>query len=172
MNCAIARALEEVGEWWSLLIVRECTHGAVRFDEFRDQLGIASNILTARLRRLTELGILERFPLEDRAGADGYRLTKKGEELYPVLVALKQWGDRWLFPDAKPPMAFIDDATGCPIEDVAVRGKDGQPLSFRNVRFAPGPGATSTTQALIERRNERVLGQAANLKGSKNKTKA
>ena len=78
MNCSIARALEEVGEWWSLLIVRECTQGATRFDEFQSELGIARNILTARLTRLTELGILERFALEDRANTDGYCLTKKG----------------------------------------------------------------------------------------------
>ena len=90
MNCSIARALEEVGEWWSLLIVRECTQGARRFDEFQRELGIARNILTARLQRLTELGILERFELEERANTEGYRLTPKGEDLYPVVVALMQ----------------------------------------------------------------------------------
>ena len=86
MNCSIARALDQVGEWWSLLIIRECTQGATRFAEFQSGLGIAKNILTARLQRLTELGILERFPLEDRANTDGNRLTKKGEDLYPVVV--------------------------------------------------------------------------------------
>src|ERR1700760_1524158 len=99
MNCSIARALDEIGEWWSLLIVRECTQGTTRFDEFQTQLGIARNVLSARLARLTDLDILERYPLESRANTDGYRLTKKGEALYPVLVALWQWGDRWLVPD-------------------------------------------------------------------------
>lgn len=158
MNCSIALALDEVGEWWSLLIVRECTLGTTRFDEFQSQLGIARNILTARLERLTELRILERYPLEGRANTDGYRLTKKGEELYPVLVALMQWGDRWLAPDGKPPVALVDDATGRPIEKLLVHGKDGRPLSFRDVRYAPGPGATSTTQEIIHNRNQRVLG--------------
>ena len=96
MNCSIARALDEVGEWWSLLIVRDCTQGSRRFDEFQRELGIARNILTARLARLIELGIIEKFPLEDRANTDGYRLTAKGEELFPVLIALKQWGDCWI----------------------------------------------------------------------------
>jgi DNA-binding HxlR family transcriptional regulator len=158
MNCSIAKSLEEVGEWWSLLIVRECTQGAARFDEFQSRLGIARNILTARLERLTTLGILERFPLEDRANTDGYRLTKKGEDLYPVLVALMQWGDRWLATNGKPPTLLVEDATGKPLEKLAVLGKSGRPLSFRDVRFAEGPGATNITQALIKDRNDRVLG--------------
>ncbi len=157
MNCSIARALEEVGEWWSLLIVRECTQGARRFDEFQRELGIARNILTARLQRLTELGILERFPLEDRANTDGYRLTAKGEDLYPVIVALMQWGDRWR--GDKPPTALLEDATGAPVERLTVHARDGRPLSFHDVRFAPGPGATANTHRVIEGRNQRVLGR-------------
>jgi DNA-binding HxlR family transcriptional regulator len=160
MNCSIARSLEEVGEWWSLLIVRECTQGATRFDEFQKNLGIARNVLTARLERLIELGILERFPLEDLPSLNGYRLTEKGEALYPVLVALWQWGDRWLVPEAKVPTRLVVDATGEQIAPLAVRGKSGEPLSFRDVRFAPGPGATEKTHAVIDDRNERVLGQA------------
>jgi DNA-binding HxlR family transcriptional regulator len=160
MNCSVARALDEVGEWWSLLIVRECTQGTERFDEFQKQLGIARNILTARLERLTELGILERFPLEDRANTDGYRLTRKGEELYPVLVALMQWGDRWLAPNGKPPTRLVDDASGAPIEQIVVRRERGESLSFRNVRFAPGPGAGSSLKALIDKRNQRILGSS------------
>jgi DNA-binding HxlR family transcriptional regulator len=158
MNCSIARALEEVGEWWSLLIVREATQGAYRFDDFLRELGIARNILTTRLERLVDLGIFERFPLTDRANTDGYRLTTKGEELYPVLVTLLQWGDRWLSPNGKPPTALVEDATGVPIERIAVRTQDGEPLSFREVRFEPGPGAKATTSDMIEARNQKVLG--------------
>ncbi len=160
MNCSIARSLEEVGEWWSLLIVRECTQGVHRFDEFQSQLGIARNILTARLARLTELGILEKYAVADRANTDGYRLTRKGEELYPVVVALMQWGDRWLAPKGKPPTALVEHATGHPIERITVQSKSGKPLSFREVRFAPGPGASATTHVVIDQRNERVLGSA------------
>lgn len=158
MNCSIARSLEEVGEWWSLLIVREMTQGMNRFDQFQKELGIARNILTARLGRLGELGIVERYPLPDRANTDGYRLTPKGEDLYPVIVALMQWGDRWLCPKGKPPMALVEDRTGRPIEPLTVHAKGGKPLSFRDVRFAPGPGATATTHAVLRGRNERVLG--------------
>jgi DNA-binding HxlR family transcriptional regulator len=160
MNCSIARALEEVGEWWSLLIIRECTQGASRFDEFQRELGIARNILTARLQRLTELGILERFPLEDRAKTEGYRLTAKGEDLYPVVVALMQWGDRWLAQDGKPPTALVEDATGAPIERLAVRAAGGAPLSYRDVRFTPGPGASANTYRVIEGRNKKILGRS------------
>jgi DNA-binding HxlR family transcriptional regulator len=160
MNCSVARSLEEVGEWWSLMIVRECTQGASRFDEFQSELGIARNILTARLQRLTELGILERYPLEDRANTDGYRLTKKGEDLYPVIVALMQWGDRWLARDGKPPMVLVENATGAAIEPIIVRSKGKRGLSFHEVRYAPGPGATARTAAVIEGRNRKVLGHS------------
>src|SRR5262249_29123626 len=122
-------------------------------------LGIARNILTTRLERLIELGVFERFPLPDRANTDGYRLTKKGEELYPVIVSLMQWGDRWLAADGKPPTALVEDATGKPIERMVVRSKNGDPLSFREVRFAPGPGARAKTMEVIGGRNQRVLGR-------------
>src|SRR6201995_3082217 len=156
MNCSIARALDEVGEWWSLLIVRDCTQGSRRFDEFQRELGIARNILSARLERLIELGIIEKFPIEDRANTDGYRLTTKGEELYPVIVALMQWGDRWQR-DGKPPVRLVEDETGRPVDDIMVKSSKGAKLSFRDVRFAPGPGATAVTKGVIEARNSRVL---------------
>lgn len=161
MNCSIAKALEEVGEWWSLLIVRECTEGSRRFDEFQKELGIARNILTARLERLTALGILERFPLTDRANTDGYRLTPKGEDLYPVLVALMQWGDKWLAKGGRPLTCLVDDDTGTPIAPIAVKTQTGRPLSFRDVRYVPGPGATERTQDFIDTRNHRVLGHSS-----------
>jgi DNA-binding HxlR family transcriptional regulator len=157
MNCSIARALDQVGEWWSLLIVRECTQGSTRFAEFQGALGIAKNVLASRLERLTELGILERFPLEERANAEGYRLTRKGEELYPILVALMQWGDRWATPGGKPSVALVEDKTGDAIEKISVHGKDGRPLSFHDVRFVPGPGATLNTHRVIAERNQKVL---------------
>lgn len=160
MNCSIAHALEEVGEWWSLLIVRECTQGSHRFDEFQKELGIARNVLTSRLARLVEVGVLEKFPVPERANTEGYRLTPKGEELYPVLVALHQWGDKWLTPEGKQRVQFVDAAAGVPVAPVTVRSAEGKPLSFRDVRFAEGPGATATTRAVITNRNRRVLGIA------------
>jgi DNA-binding HxlR family transcriptional regulator len=158
MNCSIARALDEVGEWWSLLIVRDCTQGSMRFDELQSRLGIARNILTSRLERLIELGILERFALEDQPKVSGYRLTKKGEALYPILVALMQWGDRWAGSGKEPPTVLVNDATGSPVGPMVVRDEDGRPLTFRDVRFVPGPGALDTTPSFVENRNQRVLG--------------
>ena len=136
MNCSIARTLDEVGEWWTLLIVRECTEGSTRFDEFQAELGIARNTLTTRLERLIELGILERFAVEGRANTDGYRLTRKGEDLYPVLVALMQWGDRWLSPASKPPIALVEDNTGRPIEKIGGpgEGRPGTLIPGRSIR--------------------------------------
>lgn len=158
-NCTIARSLEQVGEWWTLMIVRECMAGKTRFDEIQSGLGIARNILTNRLAQMVDADILERYPLEDRANTDGYRLTKKGEELYPVLVALMQWGNRWLTADGKAPIALVDNETGQPIEAMVVRTGNGRPLSFKDVRYKPGPAATQTTKAVIAARNERVLGK-------------
>ncbi|NPC58507.1 winged helix-turn-helix transcriptional regulator [Caenimonas soli] len=158
MECSVARSLEEVGEWWSLLIVRECLLGSTRFDEFQSNLGIARNVLTTRLERLQELEILERFPLEERANTFGYRLTPKGLELYPVLVALMQWGDKWTAPSGKPPIKLVDNSSGQPIEPLVVRAKGGRNLAYNQVRYEPGPGASAATRELVKRRNERVLG--------------
>lgn len=159
MECSVARALDEVGEWWSLLIVRECMLGATRFDEFQSGLGIARNVLTTRLERLIELDVIERFPLQDRANTSGYRLTSKGEELYPVLVALMQWGDKWLAPKGKVPLRLVDDASGRQIEKLAVQSKGGRELSYTDVRYEPGPGASASTRRMVETRNQRVLKQ-------------
>lgn len=156
-NCTIARALSEVGEIWSLLIIRECTQGRSRFDEFQRELGIARNILTTRLGRLVELNILERYPLAERTGAFGYRLTPKGEGLYPVLVGLMQWGDAWLT-QHRPPVTLVDAETLNPVQPIAVRDVDGRVLSYKDVRYALGPGATATTPAAVEGRNRRVHG--------------
>lgn len=157
-NCSIGKALEEVGQGWSLLIIRELTQGATRFDEIQKELGIARNILASRLERLTELGIFERFPLPDRANTDGYRLTEKGADLYPVIVALMQWGDRWCATNGKPPTALVEDKSGAPVETLVVRAKGGKALGYRDVRYAPGPGATANTQLVIAKRNSKVLG--------------
>ncbi|MEI5996303.1 helix-turn-helix transcriptional regulator [Paraburkholderia bengalensis] len=157
MNCSIARALDEVGEWWTLLIVRECTQGLTRFDEFQKELGIARNVLTARLERLIELDIIERYPLPERANTYGYRLTDKGRELYPVLISLMQWGDRWLSRGGKPPLTLVDVESGKPVKPIVVQSRDGRTLSYNDVRFVPGPGATGSTRAVIDKRNKLVL---------------
>jgi DNA-binding HxlR family transcriptional regulator len=158
MNCSIARALDQIGEWWSLLIIRECTLGTTRFDEFQRRLGIARNVLTIRLNHLVEQGILEKVPVGESGRFFQYRLTRKGEELYPVLVALLQWGDRWI---ESQPIKLVEARTGKPVEPVRLIGKSGRALGFRDIRLVPGPGATDATRAVVAARNEAILGEAA-----------
>ena len=158
MNCSIARALDQVGEWWSLLIIRECTLGTTRFDEFQDRLGIARNILTNRLKRLTELGILEKSALGENERRQGYTLTPKGEELFPVLMALLQWGDKWAAGEDGPSVRFVERDSGKPLGAAGPQSAGGYTLGIRDVRMEPGPGATDSTKARINARNLAVLG--------------
>jgi DNA-binding HxlR family transcriptional regulator len=96
-TCPVARSLDVVGQWWSLLIVRDAMLGVKRFSEFERRLGMAKNILTVRLKKLVEEGILRVVPASDGSAYREYELTRKGEDLLPVMVALRQWGDRYLF---------------------------------------------------------------------------
>jgi DNA-binding HxlR family transcriptional regulator len=96
MNCSIAQALEVVGEWWTILILREAFLGVTRFDDFQRRLGIARNVLSVRLDSLVRHGVLDRRPYEPARGRVDYVLTDKGRALWPVLVTLRQWGDEWL----------------------------------------------------------------------------
>jgi DNA-binding HxlR family transcriptional regulator len=155
MNCSIARALDEVGEWWSLLIVRECTLGTTRFDDFQRRLGIARNVLTARLNRLVEHGVLDKVLAEGSERRNEYRLTQKGEALYPVLVALMQWGDQWCGHET--PLRLVEHGSGEPIEPVGLRVGQ-RKLGLRDVRLEAGPGATARTIEMIKARNQAILG--------------
>jgi DNA-binding HxlR family transcriptional regulator len=109
MDCSVARTLEVVGEWWTMLIVREAFSGVRRFDDFQAHLGIARNVLASRLQGLVDHGILERRPYQDRPERFEYRLTQKGLDLYPLLVSLMRWGDRWTAGEAGPPVQLIHD---------------------------------------------------------------
>jgi DNA-binding HxlR family transcriptional regulator len=155
MNCSIARALDQVGEWWSLLIVRECALGTTRFDDFQRRLGIARNVLTSRLNSLVEHGVLDKVPAEGSEKRNEYRLTEKGEDLYPVLVALMQWGDRWCGCEA--PLRVVEHSSGKPVEPVGLRVGERR-LGLRDVRLEPGPGATEKTVEVIDARNRAILG--------------
>src|SRR3954451_5217137 len=102
MNCSIAQCLEVVGEWWSLLIVREMFMGTTRFDDLQAHLGISRNVLNQRLGRLMDEDILEREPYQDNPVRYDYRLTAKGRDLWPVLAAMRQWGDEHAAPNGPP----------------------------------------------------------------------
>lgn len=151
MNCSIARALELVGEWWTMLILREAFLGTRRFQDFQRNLGIARNILSARLKKLVTRGILERVAVEGGGRRLEYRLTEKGRAFFPVLMALMQWGDRFAACTGGPPVRVVDRASGAPIADIHVLSQDGRPLSGSEVRIVLGPGAVPMTRARFKR---------------------
>ena len=96
MQCGVAQTLEIVGDWWSLLIIRECFLGTRRFGQFQQNLGIAKNILAARPEHPVEHDVLDRHPVDDQRQRHEYRLTARGKDLLTVITALRQWGDRWI----------------------------------------------------------------------------
>jgi len=95
--CPVARSLDTIGEWWSLLIVRDALFGVRRFSDFQKSLGLAKNVLSARLKKLVASGVMEQVPASDGSAYREYALTEKGRDLLPVLVALRQWGESYLF---------------------------------------------------------------------------
>jgi DNA-binding HxlR family transcriptional regulator len=136
-NCSIASALEIVGERWTLLIIRDAFLGVRRFEQFQDSLGIARNVLTDRLNRLVEEGILERVPYSERPERYEYQLTRKGRELQLALAALRQWGDKHL--SEKPPRILRRKADKKPVV-VALVPKGTDVLRVDEVESVPGPG--------------------------------
>ncbi len=119
MSCPIARSLEHVGEWWSILILRDAFRGHTRFEQFRDSLGIAPNILTRRLKALAEAGLLERRRYCERPPRDEYVLTERGRDFRPVLLSLFAWGDRHFAPEG-PRVELVDAETGLKAEPILV----------------------------------------------------
>jgi DNA-binding HxlR family transcriptional regulator len=138
-NCSIARALELVGERWTILILRDAFLGTRRFDEFQRSLGIARNVLQSRLERLVEAGILRREPYQERPRRFEYRLTAKGVDLWPVIVALLKWGDRHAAP-AGPPVLLEHKGCGGEIDDRRRCLRCGVELQAWEVVAKPGPG--------------------------------
>lgn len=136
-SCSVARTLEIVGERWTWLIVRDAFLGVRRFDEFRESLGIARNVLTDRLNRLVAEGILEKVPYEERPLRYEYRLTEKGADLFTALNAIRQWGDRYLC--GKPMRLLRRRSDGTPV--VAALVPEATPaLAAEEVELVPGPG--------------------------------
>src|ERR1700754_2397912 len=111
MLCPIARSLERVGEWWSILILRDALHGMTRFDEFQKSLGIAPNMLTRRLNALVESGLLERRRYSEHPPRDEYVLTERGRDFRPVLLALMAWSNKHFAPDG-PIVQLVNTTTG------------------------------------------------------------
>ena len=139
--CSIAGALEVVGERWSLLIVRDILLGLRRFDELQASLGVARNVLQTRLTRLVDEGVLEKRLYRDHPPRYEYRLTEKGLDLWPTIVALMRWGDQYAAPAAGPPVLLTHRACGGAVDEHRICAACGTPLSVRDVLAVPGPGA-------------------------------
>ena len=139
-NCSIAKTLELIGERWTLLIIRDVFRGIRRFEDFQASNGIARNVLSARLTRLVDEGILEKRPYQDRPVRFEYRLTEKGLALWPVLVTLVKWGDAYTAENG-PPVVIEHKDCGGQVTDHLTCDRCGQPLTARDVKTRPGPGA-------------------------------
>ncbi|WP_109507583.1 winged helix-turn-helix transcriptional regulator [Nocardioides speluncae] len=149
--CSAARALELVGERWSLLIVRDALFaGSTRFNDF-SRLGIATNILASRLDGFVEAGIMERRPYSDNAELLEYVLTEKGRELAAVIVALTAWGDRWVAPDG-PPVSYTHTVCRGPIASRLTCAQCGDIDDAREIYVRPGPGMPEDLAARVRSR--------------------
>jgi DNA-binding HxlR family transcriptional regulator len=139
MDCSVAQCLEVVGEWWSMLIVRDTFLGVTRFDDFQRRLGISRNILNDRLNTLVDAGVLARVPYSEHPLRHDYRLTDKGRDLWPVLTAMRQWGDRYAAPNG-PPLRVTHKACGAVTEAVLVCSSCGESLGPRDVEAVQSHG--------------------------------
>jgi DNA-binding HxlR family transcriptional regulator len=146
-GCPIARSLDEIGDWWSMLIIREALFGVRRFGEFQKKLGLAKNILTVRLRALVDHGILRTAPASDGSTYQEYVLTPKGHGVFPVLVALRQWSEE--FDDAPQEIAttLVDREKGRPVRKLELRSQDGRLLGGGDTMLKPNPAAKQRRRA-------------------------
>ena len=145
MQCPIARSLERVSEWWSILILRDAFQGLTRFEQFQKSLDIAPNMLARRLGALVKAGVLERRRYCERPPRYEYVLTERGRDFRPVLWALLAWGNAHFAPEGKS-VVLIDSATGAEAEPLMVDRHTGRPLAAPAFRTAPGPAADESTR--------------------------
>jgi DNA-binding HxlR family transcriptional regulator len=137
----MARAMEVVGDRWSILILREAYYGVKRFDEFEYYVGIAPNILSTRLKKFVDAGMMTRVRLAEHAGRYEYVLTEKGRDFFPAYLALKRWGDDWLAEPDGPQVVFRERAAGRNIRYPELLSASGKPLRLEDVEVVAGSGA-------------------------------
>jgi DNA-binding HxlR family transcriptional regulator len=140
-NCPIARSLDAIGDWWSMLIIRDAMLGSSRFGEFQRNLGLAKNILTVRLRALVDQGILKTAPASDGSAYQEYLLTPKGRGVFPILVALRQWSEEF---DKRPEeigTILVDKEKGRPVRKLELYSQDGRLLGVDDITLKPRPAA-------------------------------
>jgi DNA-binding HxlR family transcriptional regulator len=150
MECPVARSLERVGEWWSILILRDAIYGMTRFDQFQKNLQIAPNILTRRLTALVDAGLLERRRYCEKPPRDEYILTPRGRDFRPILLSLQAWGNRHFAPEGASVM-LVDSSTGLPADPILVDRNTGKPITDATHTNAAGPAATPRVQRRLSK---------------------
>lgn len=133
--CPVARSMDSIGEWWSMLIVRDAMRGIRRFSDFQRSLGMARNILTARLRQLVAFGILKTVPASDGSAYREYVLTEKGRDLLPVVIAIRQWGERYLFSHNEPRIIALDKSHHQPLRRLEVQDVHGKACNASDIEI-------------------------------------
>lgn len=149
-TCSIARALGEVGDRWSLLVLRECFLRTRRFKDFVERTGASRNLVADRLEKLVAAGILGRHRYQEHPPRDEYRLTEKGLDLYPVMMALVRWGDRWHDDGRGKPIEHVHRSCGHIMHAEPSCSECGEPLDPHDVEVRLGPALRDTSTALIE----------------------
>jgi DNA-binding HxlR family transcriptional regulator len=147
-GCPVARSLEAIGDWWTLLIIREAMLGLRRFGEFQSKLGMAKNILSARLRSMLDHGILAMVPASDGSAYQEYVLTPKGRGVFPVLVALRQWSEEFAGEPDGFPTLLVDLGKGRPVRKLELRSEDGRLLGIGDTEVRPNSGVKRRRRAL------------------------
>lgn len=140
-ECPVARTLEAIGDRWSLMIIRDAFDDIRRFSEFQKSLGVAKNILASRLKTLVEVGVFDVRPASDGSAYKEYVLTDKGREIFPVVVSMRQWGERFLFKPQETRSVLMDNESGQPLMPIDVRSSNGQklgPSDCHRVRLVDG----------------------------------
>src|SRR3954451_11174390 len=150
-NCPIARSLERVGEWWSMLILRDALHGFTRFEEFRESLDIAPNILSLRLASLVEAGMLEKRRYNDHPPRFEYLPTQRGRDFRPVLLSLMAFGNRHFAPEGAM-VEVVNTKTGKPADIGVLDRATGQPIAAPDYEMVPGPAANTRIRKRYARR--------------------
>jgi DNA-binding HxlR family transcriptional regulator len=145
VECPVARALDEIGDWWSLLIIRDAFDGMRRFGEFQKSLGISKGILTARLKHLVAIKVLETTPVSDESSYEEYVLTPKGRDLFLVIVSLRQWGEDHCFAKSEHHSLLVEKANGQRVKRLSLNGRDGKALDdvttvVRKIGSSPSAG--------------------------------
>lgn len=162
--CSVALALQLIGDRWTLMIIRDAFFGVTRFQDFHQSIGMAKNVLSERLAKLVDGGVFEPVPVGEGSWHE-YRLTPMGRDLLPALLALMQWGDRWLNAPERIPVKVIDRRSGRSIRHIDIRDAGGKALGARDLAFKPGPGAkhpdAQRHYTVYDRVRQRLKGETA-----------